>query len=237
MAVIGWIASHTGLPCLYSDTPARVTSGGRVLWDGRGPTLIADALAVPGEPTEYRVGAATVTLTRRDDGHALTDGHGRGRVRLGWLGDDPDDWDARLTLMGITSRRTPIARWGLTPPTPGGTLEAVTEGRAATAQMRALVGARGPLIALHSSAACQTVDCDIPRVRALYLTGASSVVSGRIDLSEREWTLPYQAVDPLEVDFVGAAPVVTWGEWAGLGGGWRSASALDVARSIAGMPA
>lgn len=237
MAVIGWTAAHTGLPCLYSDAPARVTSGGRVLWDGRGPTLIADALAVPGEPTEYRVGAITVTLTRRDDGHALTDGHGRGRVPLAWLGEDPDDWDPRLTMMSTSSRRTPIGRWAISAAAVSGTLDARTRGATATEAMRMLTGARGPLVAIHSPAECKTVDCDIPPIRALYLAGGSSSRTPRLSVSERRWSLPYQGIDPSEVDFVGAAPVVTWGEWAGHGDGWQNASAIDVARSIAGMPA
>lgn len=237
MAVIGWIATHTGLPCLYSDTPARVTSGGRVLWEGKGPTLLADALAAPGEPTTYRVGSTSVTLTRGDLGHALTDQIGRGRTPLDWLGDDGDDWDPRLALMGVGARRTPVARWALSPASPTGVLDARTRGSMSTEAMRALLGARGPLVALHSQASCKTVDCDIAPVRAVYVTGASSVRSGRLTPSERNWRLPYQAVDPTEVDLMGAAPVVTWGEWAGLGPGWQNLSAVEVARAVSGMPA
>lgn len=234
--MIAWTATHTGLPCIYSADPVRVTTGGRVLADGKSPVLLSDALAAPGEATTYQVGGERVTLTRRDDGHAMTGPDGRARVALSWLGDDQITADPRVALIDVAQRRTPVARWSLAPGAWAGQLEAVTAGRVASDGMRALIEARSPVIAIHSPAACQTVDCDIPPVRPVYVTAGSAPVSGRLDVSEREWTIAYRQIVASEVALMGAAPVVTWGEWAALGTGWQALSALQVARLVAGMP-
>ena len=236
--MIAWVASHTGLPCIYSPTPARVTSGWRVLADGTGPVWVADALATPGQVTTYQVGAETVRLTRRDDGHCLTDTDGRRTVPLAWLGDDSDATDPRVSLMSPSGRRAPVARWALQPSTPTGSLEAVTEGYAGTMAMRQLVAGttRTALVAIHSRARCQVPSCDIPTVRLVYATGVSSARSGRTDVAEREWQIDYRSTYAADITESGAAPVVTWGEWAATGRGWQAMTALQVARTVAGMP-
>jgi hypothetical protein len=218
MAIVGWVASHTGLPSIYSSDPVRVACGGRVLADGSGPVLLSDALAAPGVPTVYQVGSETVTLTRRDDGHMLTDARGRGRVSLAWLGDDSDEWDPRIAMFDPSGVRSPVSRWSLRPSTPTGTLQARTLA-GQTQAMRDLVGAdhRGPVIAVHSPGECQIPDCDIPLVRLVVISSAQSQRSGRIDVAARTWSLPYRGVDPSESRLSGACPVVTWGEWEALG--------------------
>ena len=238
MVVKAWVAAHTGLPSIYSDTAVRVTCGDRVLADGSSPVLLSDALAEPGVPTEYRVGSATYTLTRRDDGHMLTDARGRGRVSLAWLGDDGDEWDPRIAMFDPSGARSPVSRWSLRPSTQTGTLNARTLA-GQTQAMRDLVSAdhRGPVIAVHSPRECQVPDCDIPPVRLVVVGASRSQRSARVDTAARSWSLPYRAVDPRETTMPGAAPVVTWGEYAALGRGWQHYSALDLCRMIAGMPA
>jgi hypothetical protein len=231
------VASHTGLPSIYSDVPVRVSVGGRVLADGSGPVLLSDALAAPGVATTYTVGSETVALTRRDDGHMLTDARGRGRVSLAWLGDDSDEWDPRIAMFDPSGVRSPVSRWSLRPSTPTGTLQARTLA-GQTQAMRDLVGAdhRGPVIAVHSPRECQVPDCDIPPVRLVVVGASQSQRSARVDVAARSWSLPYRSADPRETKMPGAAPVVTWGEYAGLGEGWQHLSALDLCRLVAGMP-
>lgn len=237
MTVTAWVAAHTGLPSIYSDTPVKVTCGDRVLADGIGPVLLSDALAAPGVPTTYTVGSQTVELTRRDDGHMLTNAHGRGRVSLAWLGDDEDEWDPRIAMFDPSGVRSPVSRWTLRPSTPTGTLRARTL-TDQTQAMRDLVGAdrRGPVIAVHSPRECQVPDCDIPPVRLVVLGASQSQRSARVDVAARSWSLPYRAVDPRETKMPGAAPVVTWGEWHALGEGWQDRTMLDLCRLVAGMP-
>lgn len=218
MVVKAWVAAHTGLPSIYSDTAVRVTCGDRVLADGSGPVLLSDALAEPGVATTYTVGSETVTLTRRDDGHMLTNARGRGRVSLAWLGDDEDEWDPRISMFDPSGVRSPVSRWSLRPSTPTGTLNARTLADQ-TQAMRDLVGAdhRGPVIAIHSQRECQVPECDIPPVRMVVLGEARSQRSARVDVAARSWSLPYRAVDPRETRSSGVAPVITWGEWQALG--------------------
>lgn len=237
MVVKAWTATHSGLPSIYSDAPVRVTCGDRVLADGSGPVLLSDALAEPGVPTEYRVGSASYTLTRRDDGHMLTDARGRGRVSLAWLGDDEDEWDPRIAMFDPSGVRSPVSRWSLRPSTPTGTLRARTLA-SQTQAMRDLVGAdhRGPVVAIHSPRECQVPECDIPRVRMVVLGEAKSQRSARVDVAARSWSLPWRCVDPRETRSSGSAPVVTWGEYEALGEGWQAYSMLDLCRLVAGMP-
>jgi hypothetical protein len=232
------VASHTGLPSIYSDVPVRVSVGGRVLADGSGPVLVSDALAEPGVATTYTVGDETIALTRRDDGHMLTNARGRHRVELAWLGDDSDEWDPRVSMFDVSGARSPIARWSLRPSTVTGTLQARTVA-GQTQALRDLVSAdhRGPVIAVHSPGECQIPDCDIPLVRLVVLSSAQSQRSGRVDVAARTWSLPYRGVDPSESRLSGACPVVTWGEWEALGEGWQDRTMLDLCRLVAGMPA
>lgn len=234
-----WVAAHTGLPSFYSSVPLRITCGDRVLSDGSKPTvLLSDALAEPGVPTTYTLGGSrTVTLTRRDDGHALTDAWGRQRVSLAWLGDDEDSWDPRMNVFDPSGMASPVPRWSSRASTPTGTLQCRTIG-AQTLALRSLIAAdrRAPVVALHSPRECQVPDCDIPRARMVVLGEAQSQRSGRVDVATRAWSLPWRGISPREGRYSGAAPVLTWGEYAALGQGWQHASLLDLCRTIAGMP-
>ena len=241
MTVTTWVATSTGLPSIYSDTPVRVVAAdGRLLADGTTPVLLSDALAAPGVPATYTVGSSTVTLTRRDDGHMLTDLAGRGRVQLAWLGDDEDEYDLRVAFHETSARRSPVVRYALRPAAPRGTLKVRTMADA-TLALRSLVEARGYMVAVHSPAACDIADCDVEPVRVVVFSGASSARSARVDHAVREWDLPYRGVDARELTRLrsGCAPVVTWGEWMeyrASSGDRADYSYVELASLIAGMP-
>lgn len=239
MAVKAWTAKHTGLPCIYSDEPVRVVaSDGRVLVDqAQGSVLVADALAAPGASSTYTVGGQQITITRRDAGHQVSGIDGRQAANVAWLGRDEDDWDTGLSEMRLAARSTPILRYSLRSPTPTGRARMRTIG-AATRVVRELLKSRAPIVAIHSPSACQMQDCDVPAVRVMGVSGAGSEQTGRTDKAARAWSLDYTVVDPADsLAYSGAAPVVTWGEWAGLGTGWQNRTAVQVAQIVAGMPA
>mgnify|MGYP007018407889 CR=1 FL=1 len=65
MAIKAWIGEVSGLPSLLVDGPGRVMAGDRLLAVvGQGQRLVADALAAPGVPITYRIGAESAELTR-----------------------------------------------------------------------------------------------------------------------------------------------------------------------------
>ena len=241
MTVTTWVAANTGLPSIYSDTPIRVVAAdGRLLSDGTRPVLFSDALAAPGVPTTYTVGSSTVTLTRRDDGHMLTDLSGRGRVPLAWLGDDGDEYGLRVAFHESVARRSPLVRYALRPAAPRGTLKVRTRAKG-TLALRSLVETRGYVVAVHSPVACDIPDCDVKPVRVVVFSGASSARSARVDHAVREWDLPYRGVDAREMMRLcsGSAPVVTWGDWEAYrasSGDLADHSVVELAHLIAGMP-
>lgn len=243
MTVNAWTATHTGLPCIYSDHPARIaTTDGRVLSDGTGtgPVLLSDALAVPGELTAYTVGSETVRVTRRDDGHMLTSLSGRQRVQVAWVGDDEDEIDPRVAFMDVASRRSPVTRHSLRASSPRGTLNVRTVS-AGTRELRGLVEVRGPIVAVHSPRACEIPDCDIEPVRVVVCSSVSSLRIGRVDSARRIWKLAYRELDAREQGRLGfgAAPIVTWGEWMAYQartGDRADHSLLELASLIGGMP-
>lgn len=236
-----WVAAHTGLPSFYVSADERIEApDGRVLRaPGSGaPILLSDALATPGTPTTYRVGASTVELTRADSGHMLTDTSGRSEVPVQWIGEDEDSMDPRASLVEVSGRRSPIVRYALRPASVEGTL-AVRTRTGATRTLRGLVGARGPLVAIHSPSACEIPDCDIPPVRVVTVTRAESQRVGRVDAAVREWDLTYREVSIEDSSSSGTAPLITWADWVAYRartGDLADHSYLELARLIAGMP-
>lgn len=236
-----WVATHTGLPSFFVPGDERIeTEGGRVLRvPGRGdPVMLSDALAAPGVPTVYRVGSSQVALRRADSGHLLTDTAGRQTLSVQWVGNDEDSMDPRASPIEVSGRRSPIVRYSLRPASIEGTLMVRTRADA-TVMLRELVGARGPIVAVHSPGACEIPDCDIPPVRVVTVTRAESQRLGRVDAAVREWDLAYREMPADELASSGSAPVVTWGEWQAYreGSGDRADySYVELASLIAGMP-
>ena len=234
-----WTATHTGLPSFHvvTDTPRDVMCGARLVARlAPGEHLFSDALADPGSPTVYRVGQAQVTVARASVGsHAVTDMHGRRAVRVRQLGEDADSLDPRVSLFEPSGRPDPVPRWGLSASSLSGVLPLKVEGGAQVAAMQALVSLRSPLIVIHDPTVCETVECDIPGCRLVAVSGV--VTSSRdsvTSMPRRLFSVPYRRLASSAL--VPPAPVVTWGEWAELGTGWRTKSAVQVARDLAGMP-
>lgn len=241
MAVKAWIHKETGLPCFYLDGPdaaLSVSDGPRVILPaeaGRAAVSVCDPLAPPGVVTTYTVGAQRFTLTRRGEGYAVTSLDSRQRAVVSYIGDDAREYDTRATATDINARRTPVIRWAGVAAAYTGRLELLAYAEESARLERILEG-RQPVIAVHSHDSCDLKDCDVPAVRVLAVTHATSQRTGRRDRVRRQWTLDYKQVDLGEAaGLLGNVPVVTWGAWDAISK-WRGRSYVDLLREFAGMP-
>lgn len=235
-----WIHKETGLPCFYLDGP----DAGAAVYDGErlinpavagGPaSAFCDPLAPPGVATTYTVGSRQVTLTRRGEGYAITSLDSRQRAAVSYIGDDARDYDTRATATDINARRAPVIRWAGVAAAYTGKLELLAYAQE-SAGLERILEARAPVIAVHSHDACDLPDCDIPAVRVLAVTHATSQRTGRRDRVRRQWTLDYRQIDMDEARaLVGNIPVVTWGAWDARSK-WQGRSYVDLLREFAGM--
>lgn len=236
-----WIHKETGLPCFYLDGPdagLAVSDGARVVLPaetGRAAVAVCDPLAPPGVATTYTVGARQVTLTRRGAGYAITSLDSRARAVVSYIGDDAREYETRATATDINARRTPVIRWAGVAAAYTGKLEFLAYAEE-SARLERILEAREPVIAVHSHDACDLEDCDIPAVRVLAVTHATSQRTGRRDRVRRQWTLDYKQIDLGEARaLVGNVPVVTWGAW-DTASKWRARSYVELLREFAGMP-
>lgn len=236
-----WIHKETGLPCFYLDGPdagAAVYDGDRLINPtgtvGQASVAFCDPFAPPGVATTYTVGARRFTLTRRGEGYAVTSLDSRQRAVVSYIGDDAREYDTRATATDINARRTPVVRWaGVAAYT--GKLELLAYSEESD-RLERILEAREPVIAVHSHDACDLPDCDIPAVRVLAVTHATSQRTGRRDRVRRQWTLDYRQIDLDEArTLVGNIPVVTWGAWDARSK-WHGRSYADILREFAGMP-
>lgn len=241
MAIKAWIHKETGLPCFYLDGPdagAAVYDGDRLINPAdtaNTASAFCDPFAPPGVVTTYTVGAQRFTLTRRGEGYAVTSLDSRQRAVVSYIGDDARDYDTRATATDINARRTPVIRWAGVAAAYTGRLELLAYAEA-SARLERILEARQPVIAVHSHDACDLQDCDVPAVRVLAITHATSQRTGRRDRVRRQWTLDYKQVDMDEARaLVGTIPVVTWGVW-DAASKWRGRSYVELLREFAGMP-
>lgn len=241
MAIKAWIHKETGLPCFYLDGPdvaAAVYDGERLINPAdtaNTASAFCDPFAPPGVATTYTVGAQRFTLTRRGEGYAVTSLDSRQRAVVSYIGDDARDYDTRATATDINARRTPVIRWAGVAAAYTGKLELLAYAEE-SARLERILEARQPVIAVHSHDACDLKDCDVPAVRVLVITHATSQRTGRRDRVRRQWTLDYKQVDLEEAaGLLGNVPVVTWGVW-DAASKWRGRSYVDLLREYAGMP-
>lgn len=241
MAIKAWIHKETGLPCFYLDGPdaaLSVNDGPRVILPaeaGRAALSVCDPLAPPGVATTYTVGTRRFTLTRRGEGYAVSSLDSRQRAIVSYIGDDAREYDTRATATDINARRTPVIRWSGVAAAYTGRLELLAYAEDSERLAR-IIEARQPVIAVHSHDACDLADCDIPAVRVLAVTHATSQRTGRRDRVRRQWTLDYKQINTDEARaLVGTIPVVTWGAW-DAASKWRGRSYVDLLREFAGMP-
>lgn len=241
MAIKAWIHRETGLPCFYldgADAALAVSDGNRVILPaeaGRAAVSVCDPLAPPGVATTYTVGTQRFTLTRRGEGYAITSLDSRARAVVSYIGDDAREYETRVTATDISARRTPVIRWAGVAAAYTGKLELLAYAEE-SARLERILEARQPVIAVHSHDACDLPDCDIPAVRVLAITHATSQRTGRRDRVRRQWTLDYRQIDLDEARaLVGTIPVVTWGAWDARSK-WQGRKYVDLLREFAGMP-
>ena len=236
-----WIHKETGVPCFYLDGPdagAPVYDGDRLINPAdtaNAAAAFCDPFAPPGVATTYTVGARRFVLTRRGEGYAITSLDSRARAVVSYIGDDARDYDPRTTATDINARRTPVIRWAGVAAAYTGKLELLAYAEE-SARLERILEAREPVIAVHSHDACDLEDCDVPAVRVLAVTHATSQRTGRRDRVRRQWTLDYRQIDLDEARaLVGNVPVVTWGAWDARSK-WRPRSYVELLREFAGMP-
>lgn len=236
-----WIHKETGLPCFYLDGPdagAPVYDGDRLInpaATANAAAAFCDPFAPPGVATTYTVGARRFVLTRRGEGYAVTSLDSRARAVVSYIGDDAREYDTRATATDINARRTPVIRWAGVAAAYTGKLELLAYAEE-SARLERILEAREPVIAVHSHDACDLADCDVPAVRVLAITHATSQRTGRRDRVRRQWTLDYRQIDLDEARaLVGNVPVVTWGAWDAVSK-WRARSYVELLREFAGMP-
>lgn len=260
MALTGWIASHTGLPSLMATGKEPIYAGDRLLavpglvraprpaqwWkhikaEEKGPlltepraTLVSDAMAVPGSTLTYTQGDSSVTLTRPEVEwwRAMISGlDGRTIPDIVWTHDgDKRDWSSSI------NRFSPrIARWSLEEPARTGTglLTLLDPDRGE--DLWDLLRRSEPLIITPGRHA----DSLPPRfVTVDKLTSKRISGDGILEYSVTWTEVPEDS--PMLCGAQsgwGAAPVVTWGEWAAHdGGAWKSRTPIELCRLIAGMP-
>lgn len=227
-----WIGAHTGLPCFYSPNAVRlVAADGRVLSDGAAePTVVSDALAVPGVPTAYSwegVGeSGSAVLVREDSGHALVSARTGRSVPVVWTGED------RVSVE-VPGAYTPGAyRWAVGERRKSGALTFRTVG-GTSAAVEALLATGEPLIVIHSPSACQVGGCDIPPVRVVVAKDAEHERTGRVDKPVREWNIGYEsAPGGITAD---AVPILIWQDWQQRSTTWQGKAVEVLLREVAGM--
>lgn len=234
MALVGFVARHTGLPSLRITSAGPVYAGDRLLTVARSGDVVSDLLAPAGEPVTYRQGARQVTLRRATTSPrfaSVVGLNGRGLHRCWWRADgDKTSWSSPASIF-----TTGAVRWPLTPRPRTGSGALVLWQPEDREAMWELLRSRQPLV-ISSGAPV----LGVPPVRAVVVT---KVQAERISPEgaiwyDVDWTeVPLDSPTLRGVDGgTGACPVVTWGEWDAADHAWLNRTYLDVCRLVAGMP-
>ena len=253
MDMMGWTATHTGLPSLRFPSTAGVRwqvvgrAGGRSWVAGRGvghgdDVILSDPLAPVGVAVVYHAGSESVTLTRASMGsHLITDSTGHVVSRVRWVGDDSRT--VNVALSSLSTARGVADRWPLVQPPETVTMECLTDG-ADTATLRALAAVHDTIVVVHDQTLCRIPGCDVKPIRACVVSRASESRARNIAAATRSWSLTLEDRPGLvnETSPGGRiapfhAPVVTWGEWQALDGGWAHRTYLELCQLVAGLPA
>lgn len=242
-----WIGAHNSLPCIYSvgiDAAIGATDSTGYRWVGdvdAAGTLLADPGAPAGEEIVYSVGlegVPDVTLVRPSFGwRMVTDLSGRGLARVRQVGSDEVSGDLGVGF-NETSTGVPAIRYPRYSPAVEDTLECLTTG-VDTHALRSLMDSKQPLWIIHDHSLCEVPGCDIPATQLVQPMNFKASRTGRVDVAEREWSVPYKILNPEW--FVRQSPVVTWEEWESWGlqpgnpGGWQNYSELQLAQLVGGL--
>nr|DAX21544.1 MAG TPA: hypothetical protein [Caudoviricetes sp.] len=239
MTIKAWTSKETGLPSFFldgKDIGAQVYAGNRLVNPTGTPQVFSDMFAAPGVETEYSIGSLRYGLRRVGPPHALASLDGRVTATVSWIGDDARAYDTRVATFDLQDRRTAIARYSTVSAEPTGRLEFLAYADE-SALVEKLLDTRQPLVSLHSHAACGLRDCDVPEVRCVTVTSASSKRTGRRDRVRREWALGYKPADMEEAaTAAGGGSLITWGAVQAKYGKWRHMTYLQAAQWLTGMP-
>lgn len=224
--MIGWTATHTGLPSFDVTGPCTVTSGGRVVARvGDERKLFSDAGAAPG-PNVYSDGETSVTVDRvvgAPWNAIFTDSNGRGVLGLIYENNnDPVNWKSEVSQFSLTVARWPIKK---APQAGTGVLFLSDPSREDDVWRICKRGSRaflGPAQPVPGVPMRSIVINDVGRTRI----GAAGEL--RFEIA---WSEFAAATAPS-----GLAPVVTWGEYAAASSGWTGESYVDLCRRVGGMP-
>ncbi len=235
MTLKTWVAAHTGLPCIYSSEDVTVTAdSGRVLHrkGGGAPFMVADALAAPGVTTRYMVGSVAHELTRATSNAGdllLTGLNGRGVVGLrAQPVKDIHSWSSDAKIMPNGYVRKPLT----IQPRAGKTIAlAFTAG--VVEEAWELLQDRQPVV-VGTGAPVPGVGIRVVQVKAVDVDWLASTGLHRVNFT---WSEVVRAQLDASRAFSGAAPVLTWGEWASAGNSWKNTTYEQLAHEIAGMPA
>lgn len=233
VAVKGWTAKHTGLPCFrLTGAGSLVESGsGRVLAvsDGRSELFVADPFAPVGVTGKYKFGGSTVSVKRTipnsPGSHCglVTDLTGRG-VMVDLI---EDNGDPRRYKTGGDEYPNGVIRFGGSRSEfTGETVLVLDKPDRLPALYEVLSSDSYVLLVLGGPAA------GVEGVREVWVTDAD-FTRGSEDGSQRvvvSWK------EPAPVRGVRNAPVLSWGELEAAGAKWDSRTFESELVRIAGMP-
>lgn len=232
MSSKAWVASNSGLPCVYSSDDVDVkTLSGRVLRRAGGPVpfIVRDLLARPGESTEYMVGMQSFTLTRQagtagDLVFQAVDG-----TRVEGLKAQPVSdlysYQSNAKHVGNGFVRAPLQ----SDPVKGKTV-ALAFSESTVDDVWDVVKSRRPVI-LAPGALVSGVGLKIVMIQDMDVE--------RLNDQVQRLTFNWLEIDQTRVLDGGLVTTgLTWGEWADYGGGvWQAGqSVLTLANVIMGMP-
>lgn len=223
-----WIATHTGLPSFYSTNDIDIeTENGRILHraSSTNPTIVSDALAVPGEVTVYLVDGQRVELVRPNASDK------RGAVVMSSTGlsasgallvnnSDETEWKSDVVVSEVG-----YARWSLRKKPISGKSRVLALNEKAALEVAGVLESAGPVFigpgvkTENVPLRCVIVD-SVSRSRGRL---------GRV-VFDVSWTESLLSAS-------GAVPVLRWEDWGHLGTGWQETTYLELLSEIAGMPA
>ena len=241
MSDAAWIATHTGLPSFRLATTAgtvralSASDGSRswsILVTGTGAdVLLSDPMAQPGVPVTYSWGSSSWVLTRPVASSQwwramISRLDGRTVPSLAWEGgSDKRSWSSPVKRFS-----SGVIRWALDDPAVTGEGELVLLDPSQGDLVWSIVRAHEPLVIMPGA------PTESLPVRVLTVDSVSSErISGDgIVRFTVAWTeVPWSAA---ALRSFSGAPVVTWGEWKSLDGGWESRTYSELCSLVAGMP-
>ena len=240
MVVAAWVAKHTGLPSLRfpttagkrwsvpaSDAAGRTWTAASGMGTGA-EALFSDALAAPGVPASYTLptgNAHTLTRAETEWWRGMVSGlDGRTVPDLAW----EDAKDSREWSSSVKRFNARVSRWALEDEAVTGSATLTLFDPSRVDVVWAMLRAHAPLV-VHPGVPTPLLPSravTVDKVAASRL--ADDVAQFSVSWSELPWDSPMLSGS--------GAPVVSWGEWQALDGGWAHRTYLELCQLVAGMP-